>query len=186
MANDPLMNGDIVGGGNAALWLGAMNGNTGNLAANSTIMADSGLNGSTGASNLGSSTNVGATNSTGLNGANLDNLTQTAIGQSFAGGNTGATTGVNSNVTSNTSRVDPNNSGLLQNAANGSAVNPMNPAAAFSPLAADNVFNNFNEADLVGSAARNPTFMPSVSDNTSFDQALNQLALSQSGLGMGA
>jgi hypothetical protein len=71
--------------------------------------------------------------------------------------------------------TSPNQSVLFQNA--GALSTSANSVAA---VAADRVFNQFDESQLVGSAARNPTFLSNFSQDQSLNSALSQLALSQS------
>lgn len=162
-----LLHADPVGAGNAGLSLdtGASIADD-SLVADSSLIADAEL-GLTGVELNGSLNSSGSAEmSAALDDVSLADLTST----NFA-----------SNITSDTNLAsdlttsdDTSQSALLQNAA-ALAANG-NP---FRLAATDNVFNQFDESELIGSAARNPTFLNNISEDNSLNSAINQLALSQ-------
>jgi hypothetical protein len=160
-----LLTADPVGAGSAGLALSAnvLGGNQ-SLTSTSSLRADAALtpsgalvNGSLDAANMPS---IGP-----LDGLALANLSLPADVRTT---DLSATSDLNADAS-------PSQAVLLQNA--GALATSANPVAA---VAADRVFNQFDESQLVGSAARNPTFLSNFSQDQSLNSALNQLALSQS------
>jgi hypothetical protein len=160
-----LLSADPVGAGSAGLALAAdASGGNNSLTSMSSLLADAALtpngalvNGSLDAAN---SLNTGLLDDSAL--ANL----------SAAANNSVATdTSVTGNLIADSSAT---HAALLQNA--GTLAQAANPLAA---AATDRVFNQFDESQLVGSSARNPTFLSNFSQDPSLNSVLNSLSRSQ-------
>lgn len=160
-----LLNADPVGAGNVGLALtnGAFGGNSG-LTAASSLIADAALT-PAGALVNGALDPANSLNRSLLDNTALANLTA-PVGSVLA-----------SDLLTGMAPTDTNalQTALLPNtAALPPASNPLGAAAT------DRVFNQFDESQLIGSAARNATFLSNFSQDPTLNTALNQLALARS------